>query len=111
MRAAHLIDYTACRHNVQLAHATCSKERGRAFAFFCCSNMHARGHAEATRSLRMRCSRRIPLTIGGVDVRLLHYNVLPPLPPGISPRNGQEKGPAGSHASQSPSQLRIWGDS
>ena len=40
------------------------------------------GNPAATKPLRMKCSRRIPLTIGGVDVRLLHYQVLPPRAPG-----------------------------
>ncbi len=43
------------------------------------------GNPAATKPLRMKCSRRIPLTIGGVDVRLLHYHVLPPRAPGVEP--------------------------
>ncbi len=44
----------------------------------------------------MRCERRIPLSIGGVDVRLLRYHVLPPLPPGaLSPRKPKLAGGEG----------------
>lgn len=111
LRAAYLTDNTACTHNAQLAHAFQQLEERQFLPSFRGSNMRARGRADATRSLRMRCSRRVPLTIGGVDVRLLHYNVLPPLPPGAYLRKGQEKGSAASHASQSPSQTRIWQDS
>ncbi|KAK9822164.1 hypothetical protein WJX81_003042 [Elliptochloris bilobata] len=48
------------------------------------------GNPDATRSLHMRCSRRIPLSIGGADVRLLHYVVLPPLPPGTRPPSAKK---------------------
>ena len=35
------------------------------------------GNPEATRPLRMRAHAREPVTVGGVDCRLLHYHVLP----------------------------------
>ena len=37
------------------------------------------GNPDASRGLRMRASRKWPLTAGGADVRILHYDVLPPL--------------------------------
>lgn len=40
------------------------------------------GNPEASRGLRMRASRKWPLTAGGADVRILHYDVLPPLEAG-----------------------------
>ena len=36
------------------------------------------GNADVTRHLRMKAARRRPITSGGVDLRLLHYKVLPP---------------------------------
>jgi hypothetical protein len=35
------------------------------------------GNPEATRPLRMKAHAREPVTVGGVDCRLLHYHVLP----------------------------------
>lgn len=35
-----------------------------------------------TQALRMKASRRHPLSLGGVDCRLLHYEVRPPPPAG-----------------------------
>lgn len=37
------------------------------------------GNPDASRGLRMRASRKWPLTAGGADVRILKYEVLPPL--------------------------------
>ena len=34
------------------------------------------GHAPSTAALRMRASRKVPLTVGGVDCRLLQYSVM-----------------------------------
>lgn len=38
------------------------------------------GNRDASRFLRMRASKKWPLTAGGADVRILKYDVLPPLP-------------------------------
>lgn len=37
------------------------------------------GNADITSQLRMKSRRKYPLTIGGVDCRLLHYQILPAL--------------------------------
>jgi putative N6-adenine-specific DNA methylase len=37
------------------------------------------GNADITSQLRMKSKRKYPLTIGGVDCRLLHYEILPAL--------------------------------
>jgi len=39
------------------------------------------GAADATRHLRMRADRRLPVSIGGIEAMMLKYRVLPPLPP------------------------------
>jgi 23S rRNA G2445 N2-methylase RlmL len=43
------------------------------------------GNPEVSRAIRMRASRKTPIGIGGVDCRLLRYDVLPPKPPGYEP--------------------------
>lgn len=37
------------------------------------------GNADATRNMRLRADRKWPLSVGGIDCRVLHYKVLPPL--------------------------------
>jgi hypothetical protein len=37
------------------------------------------GNAEATRNMRLRADRKWPISVGGIDCRVLHYKVLPPL--------------------------------
>ena len=50
------------------------------------------GNAEITQALRMRATRRSPLTIGGADCRLLQYDVLPKLPTHLLPNGGKPLG-------------------
>ena len=43
------------------------------------------GNPTVSRAIRMRASRKHVVGIGGVDCRLLRYDILPPKPPGYSP--------------------------
>jgi len=43
------------------------------------------GNPEVSRAIRMRASRKHPVGIGGVDCRLLRYDILPPKPAGYVP--------------------------
>jgi len=43
------------------------------------------GNPAVSRAIRMRASRKHVVGIGGVDCRLLRYDILPPKPPGYSP--------------------------
>ncbi|KAI5067065.1 hypothetical protein GOP47_0017593 [Adiantum capillus-veneris] len=36
------------------------------------------GNSSVTRGLRMKCNRKWPITVGGMECKLLHYYVLPP---------------------------------
>ncbi|MCO5606327.1 hypothetical protein L7F22_060514 [Adiantum nelumboides] len=36
------------------------------------------GNSSVTRGLRMKCDRKWPITVGGIECKLLHYYVLPP---------------------------------
>ena len=47
------------------------------------------GNPEVSRAIRMRASRKMPLGIGGVDCRLLRYDILPPKPEGFESPTGQ----------------------
>jgi 23S rRNA G2445 N2-methylase RlmL len=48
------------------------------------------GNPEVSRAIRMRASRKHVVGIGGVDCRLLRYDILPPKPPGYVPRQRTE---------------------
>jgi len=51
------------------------------------------GNPEVSRAIRMRASRKHVVGIGGVDCRLLRYDILPPKPPGFvpAPRRGNRR--------------------
>jgi 23S rRNA G2445 N2-methylase RlmL len=49
------------------------------------------GNPEVSRAIRMRASRKHVVGIGGVDCRLLRYDILPPKPPGYAPRQRLEE--------------------
>ena len=43
------------------------------------------GNSSVTRELRMKADRKRPVTVGGIDCRVMHYKVLPPKPKDFSP--------------------------
>ncbi|KAK9811854.1 hypothetical protein WJX72_011203 [[Myrmecia] bisecta] len=53
------------------------------------------GNKDITRQLFMKAERRIPLTLGGKDCRLLKYQVLPPKPEGLQMPERQTRQPRG----------------
>eukprot|EP00892_Ulva_mutabilis_P010337 jgi/Ulvmu1/7676/UM038_0106.1 len=70
-----------------------------------CPGAHAwilSGTKGPTQALRMKATRRYPLSLGGVDCRLLHYEVRPPPPAAAAadaaPRRNRSSAPTGAGA-------------